>query len=37
MRDHIDPDADFGVAQDGVLHERFYSETPTTASGVFVS
>jgi adenylate cyclase len=34
MRDHIDPAADFGVAPDGVLHEGFYGEIPTTAPGV---
>jgi tetratricopeptide (TPR) repeat protein len=32
-RDHLDPDADFGVAPDGVLHE-YFDKTPTTAPGV---
>ena len=33
-RDHLDPDADFGVGPDNVLHEDFASKTPTTAPGV---
>ena len=33
-RDHLDPDADFGVASDTVLHENLEGETPTTAPGV---
>ena len=33
-RDHLDPDADFGVAADDVLHETFDGKTPTTAPGV---
>ena len=33
-RDHLDPDADFGVAPDNVLHEYFEGKTPTTAPGV---
>ena len=33
-RDHLDPDADFGVAPDYVLHESFERKTPTTAPGV---
>ena len=33
-RDHLDPDADFGVAPDNVLHEDLEGETPTTAPGV---
>jgi adenylate cyclase len=34
VRDHVDADADFGVAPDDVLHEEFYGKTPTTAPGV---
>lgn len=33
-RDHLDPDADFGVGPDNVLHEDFEGKTPTTAPGV---
>jgi TolB-like protein len=33
-RDHLDPDADFGVTPDNVLHEDFEGKTPTTAPGV---
>ena len=33
-RDHLDPDADFGVVPDDVLHETFDGRTPTTAPGV---
>ena len=34
-RDHLDPDADFGVAPDKVLHEDYFEgKTPTTAPGV---
>ena len=33
-RDHLDPNADFGVAPDNVLHENSEGETPTTAPGV---
>jgi adenylate cyclase len=33
-RDHLDPDADFGVAPDDVLHENLEGKTPTTAPGV---
>ncbi len=33
-RDHLDPDADFGVAPDNVLHEDLEGKTPTTAPGV---
>ena len=34
MRDHVDPDADFGVAPVDVLHLEFWGKTPTTAPGV---
>jgi adenylate cyclase len=34
MRDHIDPDADFGVAPTDVLHLEFEGKTPTTVPGV---
>jgi adenylate cyclase len=34
MRDHVDPDTDFGVAPDDVLHEQFFGKTPTTVPGV---
>jgi hypothetical protein len=34
LRDHLDPDADFGVAPDAVLHSAFKFGTPTTAPGV---
>jgi class 3 adenylate cyclase/TolB-like protein len=34
MRDHVDPDADFGVPADDVLHSLFEGKTPTTAPGV---
>ena len=34
-RDHLDPDADFGVAPDDVLHDDYFEgKTPTTAPGV---
>jgi hypothetical protein len=33
-RDHLDPDADFGVAPDAVLHASYEYRTPTTAPGV---
>ena len=33
-RDHLDPDGDFGVAPDNVLHEYPEGKTPTTAPGV---
>ena len=33
-RDHLDPDADFGVPPDNVLHENWEGETPKTAPGV---
>ncbi len=33
-RDHLDPDADFGVPPDNVFHEDFEGKTPTTAPGV---
>jgi len=33
-RDHLDPEVDFGVAQDNVLHENLVGKTPTTAPGV---
>ncbi|MGC1407469.1 MAG: adenylate/guanylate cyclase domain-containing protein [Acetobacteraceae bacterium] len=33
-RDHLDPDADFGVPPDDVLHEDMLGKTPTTAPGV---
>jgi hypothetical protein len=32
--DHLDPDTDFGVAPDNVLHSYFESRTPRTAPGV---
>jgi adenylate cyclase len=32
-RDHLDPEEDFGVASDAVLHEE-YGKTPRTAPGV---
>ena len=34
VRDHIDADADFGVAPSDVLHQEFAGKTPTTAPGV---
>ena len=34
VRDHLDPDADFGVAPDNVLHEDLEGKTPTSAPGV---
>jgi class 3 adenylate cyclase/TolB-like protein/Tfp pilus assembly protein PilF len=34
IRDHLDPDADFGVASDDILHEYLEGKTPTTARGV---
>lgn len=33
-RDHLDPDADFGVAPDDALHQDWELKTPTTAPGV---
>jgi adenylate cyclase len=33
-RDHLDPDADFGIAPENVLHEDLEGKTPTTAPGV---
>jgi adenylate cyclase len=33
-RDHLDPDADFGVAPDDALHWELELKTPTTAPGV---
>jgi len=34
-RDHLDPDTDFGVAPDNVLHEDYFEgKTPTIAPGV---
>ena len=33
-RDHLDPDADFGVVPDDALHEPWVGRTPTTAPGV---
>jgi TolB-like protein/DNA-binding winged helix-turn-helix (wHTH) protein len=33
-RDHLDPDADFGVASDDVLHEYLEGKTPMAAPGV---
>jgi TolB-like protein/class 3 adenylate cyclase len=33
-RDHLDPEADFGVAPDNVLHENLVGKTPTIAPGV---
>ena len=33
-RDHLDPEVDFGVAPDNVLHEYLVGKTPTTAPGV---
>ena len=33
-RDHADPDADFGVATDDLLHALIQGRTPTQASGV---
>jgi hypothetical protein len=32
--DHLDPDADFGVPPDDVLHRSLKGKTPTTAPGV---
>jgi tetratricopeptide (TPR) repeat protein len=34
MRDHVDPDLDFGVAPEDGLHLEFEGKTPTTAPGV---
>jgi TolB-like protein/Tfp pilus assembly protein PilF len=34
LRDHVDPDADFGVAPEDVLHLELEGKTPTTAPGV---
>jgi TolB-like protein/DNA-binding winged helix-turn-helix (wHTH) protein len=34
LRDHVDPDADFGVAPEDALHLEVGGETPTTAPGV---
>jgi class 3 adenylate cyclase/TolB-like protein len=36
-RDHLDPDADFGVPPDDVLHLYLEGKTPTTAPGVTTS
>jgi adenylate cyclase len=33
LRDHADPDANFGVAADGLLHGNLAGYTPTTAPG----
>jgi hypothetical protein len=33
-RDHLDPDADFEVTPDNVLHEYLVGKTPTTVPGV---
>ena len=33
-RDHLDPEADFGVSPDNVLHEYMIGKTPTAAPGV---
>jgi adenylate cyclase len=33
-RDHLDPNVDFGVPPDDVLHEYLENKTPTTAPGV---
>src|SRR5262249_24068750 len=33
LRDHAEPDADFGVASDNLLRERLEGHTPTTALG----
>ena len=33
-RDHLDPNVDFGVPPDDVLHEYLEGKTPTTAPGV---
>jgi adenylate cyclase len=33
IRDHVDEDADFGVASDGILHTKFEAATPTTVPG----
>jgi adenylate cyclase len=32
-RDHLDPDADFGVTPEDILHESLEGKTPTTAPG----
>jgi TolB-like protein/DNA-binding winged helix-turn-helix (wHTH) protein len=34
LRDHLDPDADFGVPPDDALHLYLEGQTPTTAPGV---
>jgi tetratricopeptide (TPR) repeat protein len=34
MREHVDPDEDFGVAPEDVLHLEFEGKTATTAPGV---
>jgi hypothetical protein len=33
LRDHAEPDADFGVASDNALHEKLEGQTPTTVAG----
>lgn len=33
-RDHLNPEVDFGMAPDNVLHESLVGKTPTTAPGV---
>ena len=33
LRDHAEPDADFGVASDNALHEPLEGQTPTTVPG----
>ena len=33
LRDHAEPDADFGVASDNALHETLEGQTPTTVAG----
>ncbi len=34
VRDHLDPDLDFGVSPENFLHEDLGGKTPTTAPGV---
>jgi TolB-like protein len=34
LRDHVNEDADFGIAPDDVLHTDYEAPTPTTAPGV---
>jgi adenylate cyclase len=36
VRDHVDEDADFGVASDQALHTDYVARTPTTAPGARV-